>query len=50
MIVLEKELSNVYSEIDLVATPQGAPADQEKRTRENMERMRRMLDQMKKEG
>ncbi len=30
--------------------PQGAPADQEKRTRENMERMRRMLDQMKKEG
>lgn len=26
MIVLEKELSNVYSEIDLVATPQGAPA------------------------
>ena len=26
------------------------PADQEKRTRENMERMRRMLDQMKEEG
>lgn len=30
--------------------PQEAPADQEKRTRENMERMRRMLDQMKEEG